>query len=100
MARVRPTEVKKIAALLNEPAESVEDLAKQVIVLLDEMRLERKQYVIVHPQGRLLSTYGPYDTIKEAQRRAGEYIQAFTPGTRGVITVLIKDPAAEVSDGE
>lgn len=100
MARLRPTEVKAVAAALNEPADDVTDLAKHIINLLDEMRAGRKQYVIVHPQGRLLSTYGPYDTVKEASKRAGEYIQAMTPDTKGIITILHKDPEAEVDDSE
>lgn len=96
--RIRPTEVKAVAALLNEPADDVNDLAKAVIRKLDEMRATRKQYVIVHPQGRLLSTYGPYDTVKEAEKRAGQFIQAFMPDTRGVITILTYDPEAELTD--
>lgn len=91
MARLRPTEVKAIAALLNEPADSVEDLARQVLARVDELRAGRKEYVVVLLDGRIVSTWGPYDTVKEAEKRVGRHIIASRPGKKGILTILHRD---------
>lgn len=95
MARLRPTEVKRIAAILDEPAESVNDLARKVITTLDEMRHDRKEYVVVLLDSGIVSTWGPYDTVKEAWRRCGEFIVASKPGNKGILTILHRDWEAE-----
>jgi len=69
----RPTEVKKVAAMLEAGAESPDDLAKQVIEKLDEMRAERVQYVVVHQFGEGPAWYaghGPYSTRKQGEKAA------------------------------
>ena len=90
-ARLRPSEVKAVAALLNEPADSVEELAKDVIRKINELREGRKEYVVTLISDRIVSTYGPYDTVKEASKRAGEFIIASKPGKKGILTILHRD---------
>ena len=57
-ARLRPSEVKAVAALLNEPADSVEELAKDVIRKINELREGRKEYVVTLISDRIVSTPG------------------------------------------
>jgi len=90
-ARLRPSEVKAVVALLDEPADSVEDLAKVVIRKINELREGRKEYVVTLISDGIVSTWGPYDTVKEASKRAGEYIIASKPGKKGILTILHRD---------
>lgn len=99
-ARLRPSEIKAVAALLDEPAESVEDLAKDVIRTLNEMREGRKEYVVTLLDGGIVSTWGPYDTIKEATKRCGEFIIASKPGKKGILTILHRDWGADHGEGD
>lgn len=97
-ARLRPSEVKAVAALLNEPADSVEELAKDVIRKINELREGRKEYVVTLISDRIVSTWGPYDTVKEATNRCGQFIIASKPGKKGILTILHRD--WEASHGE
>lgn len=90
-ARLRPSEVKAVVALLDEPADSVEDLAKDVIRKINELREGRKEYVVTLISDGIVSTWGPYDTVKEASKRAGEFIIASKPGKKGILTILHRD---------
>lgn len=83
--------ITKIGKRLNEPAEDVTQLAKDILVMIDEDSEGRKEYVVVLIEGRLVSTYGPYDTVKEAVKRAGDPIIASKPGQKGILTVLHRD---------
>lgn len=93
--RLRPTEVKAIVALLDEPAEDVTELAKNVIRTLDELRQGRKEYVVTLLDGGIVSTWGPYDTVKIATERVGKFIIASKPGKRGILTILHRDWEAD-----
>jgi hypothetical protein len=83
--------VKAVVALLDEPADSVEDLAKDVIRKINELREGRKEYVVTLISDGIVSTWGPYDTVKEASKRAGEFIIASKPGKKGILTILHRD---------
>ena len=98
--RLRPSEVKAVAALLNEPAESVDDLAKEVLRKVDELREGRKEYVVVLLSDGIVSTWGPYDTVKEASKRAGDFIIASKPGKKGILTILHRDWDADHGEGD
>ena len=91
MAALRPTEVKAVAKILDEPADDVTDLAKHIIRTIDELRVARKEYVVVLISDGIVSTYGPYSTVKEAFKRSGEFIIASKPGKKGILTVLHRD---------
>ena len=69
MPKVRPTEHKAIVAMLTAPAESVEDLATDVIQKIDALRLNRRDYyVLVHDPGVCVHLHGPYVTKNAAHK--------------------------------
>lgn len=91
MPRVRPTEVRAVAALLDSPAESVEQLATDVIAAIDELRAKRTDYVIVVQHSGwapFFAAYGPYLTKTAAQKDVGKSVIASTVGERYVILPL------------
>ena len=45
--KAKPSEIKKLAALLDEEAESSEDMAKKVWELVEELTAKRDQYMAV-----------------------------------------------------
>ena len=98
MPRIRPTEVKAVVKLLDEPAESVETLARQVIEALDDLRAKRREYIVVVDAGGLLSAYGTYGTVKEAQRAVGDPIIASRAGAKGYLIILQRDTTTPVED--
>lgn len=89
--RLLPSEVKLVAAILNDPADDVNDLAKDVIRALNESRMGRKEYVVTLLSDGIVSTWGPYATVKEAYKRSGEFIIASKPGKKGILTILHRD---------
>lgn len=90
--RLRPTEVKAVAALLDSPADDVTDLARTVIQTLDEMRAARDVYVILlHNPGVGIVAFGTFDTRKQAERFMQKEVGAATEGARAGIRKLIKE---------
>lgn len=87
MPRVRPTEHRAVVKLLNEEAESVEDLAAEVIIKIDELRATRKDYVVaVRERNGFVHIYGPYITKNAADRDVGKH--AFGVGEGAMYMVL------------
>lgn len=97
--RLRPTEVKAVAKILDEPADDVVELAKHIIRTIDELRHDRKEYVVTLISDRIVSTWGPYDTIKQAHDRVGKFIIASKPGKKGILTILHRDWEAGHDEG-
>jgi hypothetical protein len=89
MSRVRPTEHKAVLALLDAPAESVEQLACDVIVALDEQRAKRTDFVTVvqHAPGCVV-VYGPYVTRNAAEKDIGRSVIADRVGVRYMVLPL------------
>jgi hypothetical protein len=58
----RPTEIRLVAGLLEEPAEDVEELAKRVIEALDEDRTKRPSYVFQVAAEGMAFDVGPFAT--------------------------------------
>jgi hypothetical protein len=85
---LRPSEVKAVAKILDEPAEDVTDLARRVITTINESRMARKEYVVTLLSDGIVSTWGPFDTVKQAEKAVGRHIIASKPGKRGILTVL------------
>ena len=83
--------ITKMSKRLNEPAEDTATLAKDLLTMIDADNEGRKEYVVVLIEDRLVSTWGPYDTVKEAVKRAGDPIIASKPGQKGILTVLHRD---------
>ena len=75
----KPTELKKLIALLDEEAPSAEWLAKAVWELMEELVAKRQQYVVfaVHPTLNIIQAVGPYPTkdklLKDYSKRIGAY---------------------------
>ncbi len=86
--RVLPTEVKLIAGMLEEPADDSSELARRILLALEESRSKRKHYVVVVNDGGLVSTWGTYSTIKEATKQIGDPIIASKPGIKGILTLM------------
>jgi hypothetical protein len=62
-------EHKAVVLLLNDPADSVEDLATDVIQKIDAMRAERKDYyLLVIDPGVCVHLHGPYITKNAAHK--------------------------------
>ena len=98
MVRIRPTLLRKVRALLDAPAESADQLARDVITLIEEDRAERREYVVVVNDSGLLSAYGTYATVKECQRAVGNPIAASKPGAKGYLMILHRDMQTEADD--
>jgi hypothetical protein len=98
MPRVRPRELKAVVKLLDSPAESVEQLAADVIVAIDELRAERTDYVTVVRHSvdpPFFMVYGPYITAKAAEKDIGNNVIASRPGVRYMVLPL----TTEVEEG-
>jgi hypothetical protein len=77
-------------ALLDQPAESVEQLAADVIVAVDELRAKRTDYVlVVRDPGVGLFVYGPYITKNAAIKDIGNHVTAASAGVMGVVVPLL-----------
>lgn len=78
-------EIKAVASLLKEGADTPEDLAKRVIEAVDEVRAERVTYFLVLRYGSKMNHffqgYGPFSTQNQA------------------LKALEKHPAAEMATG-
>jgi hypothetical protein len=88
---LRPSEIKAVAKILDEPADDVTDLARQVITAINESRMARKEFVVTLLSDGIVSTWGPYDTVKQAEKAVGRHIIASKPGKRGILTILHRD---------
>jgi len=91
MPRVRSTEWKAVIKLLNEPAESVEDLATDVIMAIDALREKRTDYVTVVRHSidpPFFAAYGPYVTRNAAERDLGKSVIAASVGEQYIIVPL------------
>lgn len=87
MVRIRPTEHRAIVALLDAPAESVEELATDVIQKIDELREARPDFfVVVVDPGVGVKLIGPYLTKNAAHKAiASGEVFAASPGATGLV---------------
>ena len=89
---VRPKEREAIAKLLDEPADSLNALAANIIITIDKMRADRTDwYVLVHDPGVCLHLHGPYITKNKAEVAVKNgSVYAASPGTTCTIMQLLK----------
>lgn len=80
----KPTEIKKLVALLDEEAPSAEWLAEQVFDLVEEMLLAREQYVVIvrHPDLNLLQAVGPWYSKNKMMKEWPKYVGAYNDNSR------------------
>jgi|LakMenEpi13Sep09_1017268.scaffolds.fasta_scaffold05924_3 hypothetical protein len=102
--RPLPSMINKVAKRLDEPADDVNGLAKEIVALIYEAWEKQGHYIVVvtEPSG-LWHAWGPYATVKEAHKSIGDPIIACREGARGVLLKLHKDVQLfleeEVGDG-
>jgi hypothetical protein len=90
----KPTEIKKVAALLEQPADDAEDMAKKVWGLVEELLIQRTQYVVfvVHPSLSIIQAVGPYATEAQLRKDYAKRIHAYDTHSYARIAQL-KDPS-------
>lgn len=91
--RHKPTEIRAIEALLEAEADSVHELAIEILDKLHVLRTERalKQpplVIWVYDPGVCVSLWGPYDTVKQAEKDIGVSVIAASPKAFGQIVPL------------
>ena len=95
MPRIRPTEHKAIVALLDAPAASVEDLATDVILKIDELREARADWYIVKVDpGVAVTLHGPYLT-RNAAKKEIERGDLFAASKGATALILQRIPSVE-----
>ena len=96
----KPTELRKLIALLDSEAPDVETLAKEVFLLVETLLQERQRYVIfaVHPNlFNLVQAVGPYDTLEKARKDYVKRISAYDSQSYARIA-LLRHPESIISD--
>lgn len=90
MPRIRPTEHRAVVKLLNEPADSVDDLAAEVIATIDGLREQRKDWVVVvYDPGVAVHVHGPYVTKNAAHKDIGKNVYAASEGAYCLVLPLL-----------
>jgi hypothetical protein len=71
-----PTQLKKIAELLAQPANSADDLARTLWDTVETLQGSRDRYILVayHPTHNVLEAVGPYPTDRQARKDVSERI--------------------------
>lgn len=68
MRRLKPTEVRAVADMLEEPASDTVELARMILRKVNEMRDREQLWVaIATRENREARVYGPYLTLNEAR---------------------------------
>lgn len=90
----KPTELKKLVALLDAEAPDVEWLAKSVWELVENLLAERQQYVAIayHPSLDLYQAIGPYATRGQLMKDYEKRLCMVDKGSVGRVA-LLKHPS-------
>ena len=96
--KAKPSEIKKMAALLETEAESSEDMAKKVWALVEELTAQRDAYmaVVVHPSIGVAVAVGPYNTKNSLLKDYDKHMGAIDDTSYGIIA-HVKDPSVAQS---
>jgi hypothetical protein len=89
----KPTEIRKIAELLETEADSAEEMAKKVWQLVEDLIAQRTQYVVfaVHPSLNVIQAVGPYATENQLLKDYSKRIHAYDTQSKAYVAQL-KDP--------
>ena len=69
MRRLKPTEIRAVADLLDSPASDADELARIILRKVNELRDREALWVVgVGPDSGPAQIFGPYLTLAEAQR--------------------------------
>jgi len=90
MLQIRPTEVKAVSDLLSQEHESVDELARSVIELIDGMRAKRETYVLVQiePSLSVAKAIGPYATFNQAMKDIPTKLSRYDERSRAYLAKL------------
>ena len=94
----KPNEIKKLIALLDEEAPTVEWLAKAVWELVEDCLNNREQYVAIahHPgAGDVWQAIGPYNTRAQLMKDYEKRLCAVDSGSKAAVA-LLKHPSMVV----
>ena len=88
---IKPTELKKLVALLDEEAPSAEWLAKAVWDLMEELVAKRQQFVVfaIHPSLNIVQAVGPYPTKDKLLKDYAKRIGAYDKHSRAMLAELV-----------
>lgn len=89
MSRVKPTEIRLIADLLQKPADDADELAERIIRSLDEKREKDERWGVVYydPNTKAVINYGPYATKTQAQKALSGLV---SPGPKPAAGIAVK----------
>ena len=92
--KAKPSEIRKMAALLEQEAESSEDMAKKVWELVEELTAQRESFmaVVVHPSVEVAIAIGPYNTRNSLIKDYKKHIGRIDEKSYGMIA-YVKDPS-------
>jgi hypothetical protein len=88
MPRYKKAEVEAVVALLDQPADDVETLAKMVIAAIDNTRALNPCYMVAVKEGNGNLFWGPFWTMNEAERAIGKTVHTLTKG--GSLAVVLR----------
>jgi len=92
LAMTKPTEVRIVAALLEEEAESATDLAKRIIDALDQKReTDDQTWVVVHVWRSIVTCLGPYATRNAAEKAASKQVSPGPEDSRVFARLIRKE---------
>jgi hypothetical protein len=76
---IKPTELRKLIAVLEEDHPDVETAAKAAFNLVEDLLNQRTRYVtvVVHPTLQLVQAVGPYDSKIKAEKDYATKIGAY-----------------------
>lgn len=76
--------------LLSSPAEDEEDLARQILNTIDDLRAQRTDYVLIqYDQSGMTVVFGPFDTKNSALKSIGHTVVGWHDSCRGAVLPLI-----------
>jgi hypothetical protein len=87
----KPSEIKKVAALLEQDATDAEDMAKKIWELVEDLMKQREQYVAVvtHPTLNLYQVVGPYGTENQLRKDYGKRIHSYDSSSYARLAKLV-----------
>lgn len=87
--KIKPTEVRLVAQMLERPAEDADDLARQVIEALDAKRAsDNEQWVAIYQWnkgGLVTCAFGPYGTRTQAERAVKGMVSPSEPLAKAMV---------------
>jgi hypothetical protein len=91
---IKPTELRKLVAVLEEDHPDVESAAKAAFNLVEDMLNQRTRYVtlVIHPSLLLIQAVGPYDTKLKAEKDYGTKVGSYDRQSY-IHLALLKHPA-------